>query len=403
MVPGSLTSVSVLQQNVAGAQETLRGLVDAVSSWVPKVPAQVIERIINARIREIVRAGHRPWYGLLVKGILNVPALFNAGLVTLATGSNIVTISGTTLPVSDVVNTTITTAPSVLGVQTATLASVTNIDIGDWLTVDAGLGTEEQILVTNVDTVGKKIRAKFQQLHNNGAPVTMSSLVRRQFRISFQNPIYTIRGVRSATQFILDQAYGGAAVTNSGYTIMTQIVNFGRIRQLLAVSNPLNSYGLVVNVPGEVIDRVDSSRTSASGGYSYVVGSHIPNEVGIPQYELYPIPSSASTYTFLAARQVDDLVDEEDTPPCFIDTDVLVSGVVARCYLWGDPKTNPYYSIQNSRYFEQEFKTGIVEMAVEDDNPSLQSLIWDGFKYPIAWGGSEWLRSHDGVTSFGYP
>jgi len=61
--------------------------------WNPDLPVQVAAKFINNSYRRVIDA--RLWYGMLIKGQVNVPNAYTVGNVTVTNGTGVVTGVGT--------------------------------------------------------------------------------------------------------------------------------------------------------------------------------------------------------------------------------------------------------------------------------------------------------------------
>jgi hypothetical protein len=70
-------------------QQTYRQMCGQVQSWQPDAPATLIELWVNNAYRKIL--DKRLWYGLLVRGQIQVPNVYTQGTATFTLGSPVVT------------------------------------------------------------------------------------------------------------------------------------------------------------------------------------------------------------------------------------------------------------------------------------------------------------------------
>src|SRR5439155_9813285 len=164
------------------------------------------------------------------------------------------------------------------------------IQIGDWLTVEGGTGSEEQVLV--VATTDTTFRAKFTLAHSAGATVWKSSFMRRTFIIGNTTPWYFIKGVSSPTQLILSENYGNATTAATSYTICLAITQFApNTKMILAVTNFFRRYRLRLHIPQEALNQYDPQRSATES--PFILADYTLDEGGRPRYEIYPRPLSA--------------------------------------------------------------------------------------------------------------
>src|SRR5262249_19008317 len=122
------------------------------------------------------------------------------------------------------------------------------------------------------------------------------------------------------------------------------------------------------------------------------------DEVGRPRYELYPRPTSAQVFMALYYKLVPSMSDDEDTPPSFIRSDVLVTGAIADALRYR-PKANRYYDSATAMRLadtkEVDFEREVQNMIEADDAVYMQNLIWEYSRWPLGSYGADWLQSHD--------
>lgn len=371
-------------------QENFRQMVDHVLSYNPDAPPQLVKRRLNTRLREV--QDRRMWGGLLVRGELSIPAAYTTGNVDVTRGSNLVTGNSCAWPVSDEVNTALAVAITVAGdYQTVTPNSMAGINAGDWLLFDDGGGSEEVVLV--ISTTGNSFKAKPSLTHPVSTTIKRSSLSRRQFRIGTTRPFYNIRAVTSAQQLVLDLPYGHSGSSDSAYQICLAYVSLGQnLRMVWSVINTAQGWRLRLNMPQEVLNTYDSWRQTT--GWVYMMNDYIPDEIGRFQYELYPTPSMEQGFPYLAYRTVENMVEDEDTPPPAIPSHILVHGAIADVMLYN--RKSSYYDPAVSVEFNRKFEMDLINAAMADDSIYMNNLMWAFSRYPFGQGrGADWYQSHD--------
>ena len=378
-------------------QENFRAQCDHVLSFNPDAPPQLVKRRLNTRLREV--QDRRMWGGLLVRGELSIPAAYTTGGVTATRGSNLV--QGDLLclwPVHDIVNTTLSTAiTSINEYQDVTPVSMAGIGAGDWLLIDDGLATSEVLLVLSIGTTSFK--AKPGVLHSAGATITESSLVRRQWRLGTTKPFYNIRAVTTAQQLVLDLPYGHSTQgPGAAYQICQAYVSMGQnLRMVWSVVNTAQGWRIRLNMPQETVNTYDTWRQTT--GWVYMLNDYIPDEIGRFQYELYPTPSMEQGFPYLAYRTVENMVEDEDTPPPAIPSHMLVHGAIADVMLYN--RKSPYYDPQLATKMDSMFESDLLNAAMADDSIYMNNLMWAFSKYPFHQHGAAYWQSHDADSVFG--
>jgi hypothetical protein len=373
-----------------GVQENFRQMVDHVLSYNPDAPPQLVKRRLNTRLRQV--QDRRMWGGLLVRGEMSIPAAYTTGSVSVTRGSSIVTGVGTGWIANDGgVNTTLSQAVTVVGeYQDITPLSMTGIEVGDWLTINSGGPNQDVLLVLSIDSTNFK--CKPTKIHSAGETIFKSSLMRRQFRIGTTRPFYNIRGVTLTQELLLDLPYGHPSTTNSSYQICQAYVNLGQnLRMVWSVVNTAQGWRLRLNMPQEVLNTYDTWRQTT--GWVYMLNDYIPDEVGRFQYELYPTPSMEQGFPYIAYRTVENMVEDEDTPPPAVPSHMLVHGALSDIMMYN--RKSPYYDIQLSRDFQAQHEQDYINAAMADDSIYMNNLMWAFSKYPFTQHGAAYWQSHD--------
>ncbi len=215
-----------------------------------------------------------------------------------------------------------------------------------------------------------------------GAGTTWNStLIGLQFRSGFTNPWQTIVNVNEAAQTLtLDMPYGSQTST-TGYQIVKAFATLGgNIRYILDAVNQQQGWRMTVNVPQQTINEVDTWRSSV--GWSWCLATMPPTPDGQLQYEIYPTPFFLQVFPYLAYIQPPNLMNDLDTPPTFIRTDVLVTMAIADALVWRG-KQNKYYDPQVSQAKMAQAMQELDKMARNDDGMYQQDVTWE---YGTEWG-----------------
>lgn len=89
----TVVQVTPTEQPVT-TQANFRQMVGEVLQWNPDYNVQLAKRAVQNAYRRII--DHRQWYGMMVKGQVNVPNSYTLGLITATQNSNIITGIGMT-------------------------------------------------------------------------------------------------------------------------------------------------------------------------------------------------------------------------------------------------------------------------------------------------------------------
>jgi hypothetical protein len=394
-----MTIIGPIQPMAGGGavQENFRQMVDHVLTYNPDCPPQLAKRRLNTRLRQLM--DRRMWAGLLVRGQIIIPPVYTTGTISVTQGSDLVTGVATVWPTNDLVNTTLSTAITLLNeYQDVTPASMVGIEAGDWLTFDAGGANEEYMLVWAVGA--SSFKAKPAKAHLAAETIAKSSLVRRQFRVGTTTSFYGIIGVPAATTLKLDMAWGHADFGPlSAYQIMRAYVSLEQnLRMVWSVVNNKQGWRLRLNMPQEVLNTYDVWRQTT--GFVYMMTDYIPDEIGRFQYELYPTPSMQQAFPYLAYRTVSNLENDEDTPPPAIPSHLLVHGAISDVLRY-NPKS-PYYDPGVAKEFGLQYEQDVLNAMMSDDSIYMQNLQWAYSRYPFTQHGASYWQSHDVDSVFGY-
>jgi hypothetical protein len=275
---------------------------------------------------------------------------------------------------------------------------MSNIEVGDWVTIDRGTGSQEVLLVVSTDTT--TFRAKPTVAHSVSAAIEKSSYVRRQFRESTgKGQYYNVTSVLSATSLLLDLPYGGATISGTSYRILQSYISMPQnLRMVWSIVNHQNGWRIKFNLPAESLNNFDVWRTAT--GFTTKLVDYVPDEVGRFRYELYPPPTVQMSFPYLAYITVPDMDDDEDTPPPGIPSHMLVHGAIADALRWGRRESD-YYDPQTSMRYEQMFEMDLSNAAMADDSIYMTNLKWAFDAYEMKYGADFW-QSHDTDSVMGW-
>lgn len=384
-------------QPMSLCQENYRQMQEHVRQWNPQFPQPLIERSINTRLRMV--QDRRMWGGLLVRGQIITPAVYTTGTIAVTQGQYTVTGTGTTWPTNDSVNTTLSVAITDTGIlQDITPVDMTNIGVGDWVTLDLGTASQEVVLVVSITS--STFRAKPVNTHLASTSVTKSSFVRLQFReTTGKGQYYNITSVTSAGTLILDIPFGGATQTSTSYKILLAYVSMDQdLRMVWSMVNHQNGWRIRLNIPAEALNNYDVWRTAT--GFTTKLVDYVPDEVGRFRYELYPPPTVNQAFPYLAYRTVAPLSDDEDTPPPGMPSHMLVHGAIADALRWGR-RDSDYYDPATAEKYERLFEMDLANAQMADDAIYMTNLKWAFDAYEMKFGADFW-QAHDTDSVMGW-
>ncbi len=385
---------------------TAFSLTGQVRAHKPNAKASQILKDLNARIRALLDF-RNSWSALISKTVLNIPQAYTTGAVTCTSGSTAILGTGTSWPVSDVVNTTMVGGNRQSGYQEITPASMGHISVGTFLYVNDSTFSE---VAAVVETSNSTFTAEFRNPHNDGTVLTSSSLAGRQLRLGPLTPIYTLLAVSGATgpdnTGVLDMAFGGGSLVNTSYTLLQAYFTIDpNIRSFLQVWDPTQGIPLRYNVSQAELDCIDAQRTSS--GWPQCLADLGPDASGTMQYELWPYQISPYSIPILYNRQWPEMKRPTDRPPYFINPSVIIDGAIADALRRKDLRDNspadadPYFNPQLAKEFDQKFLIGAANAANADEEKCQQRLSSSFFQPGGAGGpGASYWQSH--VNDGGY-
>lgn len=379
--------------------DTLQTLTGRITRMRPGLDITLARDLINDRVRQIIDR-RVYWAGLWKRGVLNLPPAYATGGVSLTIGSNICTGTGTSWPVSDVVNTTISQGVVRPGNAWVTPASMSGITLNSTLYVDDA-GTPEIVAVQQIR--GNQFLANFQNPHNPGYTVTQSSLVGQQLFIATNNPYFTILGVTSATSMVLDNEWAYTNLSQSAYQIFMAYTTFAPdVKELAFVVDPIQQLVLRLHVPQNMVNSQDPSRQNFNS--PVWICDLGPNAAGNQLFEIYPPSTVAYQLYYGYYAQWPEMVAPGDRPPPFINPTVLIHGALADAYRVKIPRPpkfdDPWFNPKAADDYEKKFEMGVADMINADNSKAQTDLTWDFDAFGIS--GANYNIDH-AVDAYGNP
>lgn len=374
--------------------ETLAMMVGHVLAVRPRISPILVVRFINQRISATINA--RPvWSDLLEFYTVRIPDAVTSGTVNLVKGSKIVTGSATNWPVADVVNTALAQDTSEVGYVEMKPVSMAGLAPDSILLI--GSGPSEEILpVVEIDEASFWVRGAGKP-HLQGEPVTQSSLVGRQFRVSVSHPIYTVRAVRSPTELELDEPWWGENLTGSKYRISKIFISFGpNLRFIHTGLDPKGPNPILIHTSQLQMNLRDPQRSSTSYSGILELVDHAPSENGIMLYELWPEQLSSRELQFLISRSWPELVRDNDRAPWFLDPAIFINGAIADALRVKVDEADPWHDPRLADYYETRANQ-LLAIAVQADDARVLSTLRSSPIGQMMFAGSEfWLRHEPG-------
>lgn len=228
---------------------------------------------------------------------------------------------------------------------------------------------------------------------SNGTAWTVA-LIGQQFRIGYNNPIYSIIDVDETAQTLtLELPWGGPSSTN-GYFIVQYFYNIGpNIKYLKTMVNMQLGYKMRLHLTQDWLNSRDPWRQNQN--FPWGVSPMPVDSSGNYLIEMYPVPWIQQALPFMAYVQPPNLVNDDDSLPAYIRTDIITKLGISKALIYRGPKLNKYYDAAQSRRFYDEAMSDLVDMANDDENLYRTQVTLPGEDYPYYdSGGAQWNAQH---------
>lgn len=228
---------------------------------------------------------------------------------------------------------------------------------------------------------------------SNGT-VWTTALVGQQFRVGYNNPIYTIVAVDPIGQTLqLELPWGGRSGT-SGYFIVQSYFNFGaNIKYVKIMVNMQLGYKFHLHATQDTLNSFDPWRQTQN--FPWVAAGMPLAPDGGYLMELWPNNWIQQAFPFMAYVQPPNLVNDGDPLPAYIRSDVVIKWAIAEALVWRGPKNNAYFNAERSRDLKKEFEVELQNMATADENLYRTGMTLLGEDLPFFNpGGALWSAQH---------
>jgi hypothetical protein len=220
-----------------------------------------------------------------------------------------------------------------------------------------------------------------------------STLVGRQFRIGYNNPIYSIVDVPDSTHLQLELAWGSPSVT-SGYFIIQNYFNLGpNIKYLKTMLNVQLGYKFTLHATQDTLNTLDPWRQNQN--FPYISAGMPLDQQGNYLQELYPASWIQQAFPFMAYVQPPNVGPDSDNLPPYMRLDIIAKDGIAEALVIGGPKKNQYYDAGESLRKRQEFEGELGRLANADENLYRTEVVKFGEDLPYyAPGGALFAATH---------
>lgn len=226
------------------------------------------------------------------------------------------------------------------------------------------------------------------------------AIVGLQFRIGYNNPIYTIASVDIGSQTLQLQLPWGSPTITSGYFIVQNYFNVGpNIKYLKTALNMQLGYKFYLHATQDTLNTIDPWRQNSN--FPYIMAGMPAGQDGSYMQEMYPASWIQQAFPFTAYVQPPNLVGDMDNLPPFIRGDVLLKYAISEALVIGGPKHNEYYdpneSTRQRKYFEGELQ----QMSNADENLYRTEYVKMGEDLPYFTGGGALWSAQHAVAAYG--
>lgn len=355
-------------------------------------PAQA-DGFINRRIRNALDS--RTWSDTVKIGMIIIPNGVNDGTVNLTPGMTTVVGNGTSWPINDAVNGSLSVAIS----QAPGFADITpspgvigSIQVGSLLLIDAGSSAQEVIAVRSIGPTMFSAYCQFN--HNSGATLVASSYAGRQFATDAY--VYTIQAVLASNQLLIDFPYGGQPQNGVSYMIRKQYVSPSPTAKYLKDQAWDAIAGCIVGTSRDFawLNLVDPQRQST--GNPQELCRMPANPAGIMQWEMWPFQTTQYALACIYEDGWPTLRYDTDLLPPFINPEVIIAGACADALrtkvIPREGKTDPYYDPDASRFWDGEYLRLLEQATQSDQGRRLTQLT--NYREMLESYSFNWLRSH---------
>jgi len=284
--------------------------------------------------------------------------------------------------------------PKLIGLLNNSLRKV--VDRKAW----ASLFIKGQVVAPQATTQGQVTATLGSDIIVGTGTAWTQALVGRQFRIGYNNPIYTIIAVddtASPQTLQLELQWGSPNIT-SGYFIIQNYFNFGpNIKYLKCMTNMQLGYKFYLHSTQDELNTIDVWRQNQN--FPYISAGFPMSPDGSYIQELYPASWIQQAFPFMAYVQPSNLVNDSDPFPPYFRADVIIKDAIAEALVIGGPKNNKYYDAAESRNKRQDFEGELLRMANADENLYRTEFTKMGEDMPyFQTGGAYWAAVH-GVSA----
>jgi hypothetical protein len=239
-----------------------------------------------------------------------------------------------------------------------------------------GLMVRGQIATTGFTTGGSVNVAQGGQTIQGVGTAWTPAIVGQQFRLGFNTPPYTITGLDQFNQILtLEMPWASPTFTSAGYFIAQYYYALGSsIKYIHTAKNMIMAWRLRLGYTQQTLDSRDPWRATVFTPCALV--QMPPDSNGNYMVELWPVPSIVQSLPFIATVQPPNLVNDGDSLPPAIRSDVVTRFGIAWAKTCRGPKLNKYYDKGQADTLTREAERELLYMANADEDLYRQSLLY---------------------------
>lgn len=228
------------------------------------------------------------------------------------------------------------------------------------------------------------------------------ALIGQQFRIGYNNPIYSIIAVddtASPQTLTLELPWGSPNIT-SGYFIVQNYFNFGpNVKYIKTLVNMQMGIKFQLHATQDTLNTWDPWRQNVN--FPWVAAGMPLAQDGSYLQEFYPAAWIQQAFPFTAYIQPSNLVNDSDPFPAYFRSDIIVKDAIAEALVIGGPKNNKFYDPAESVRKRQDFEGELLRMANMDENLYRTEVTRFGEDMPYYQTGGAFYSATHGLAATG--
>lgn len=251
-----------------------------------------------------------------------------------------------------------------------------------------------QVISPQATTRGQVVATLGSKTITGNGTAWTEDLIGQQFRIGYNNPIYSITDVDPVAQTLQLELPWGSPTTTSGYFIVQNYFNFGpNIKYVKTMVNMQMGIKFSLHATQDTLNTLDPWRQNQN--FPWIAAGIPLAQDGSYLMELYPASWIQQAFPFMAYIQPANLVADSDPFPAYFRSDIIIKDAIADALVIGGPKQNKYYDPGESQRKRAEFEGETLRMANADENLYRTEVTKFGEDMPYyQTGGALWNAQH---------